>query len=323
MHQPHPSHKFVNSFTHTPIPPQLQIHTYRDTRMPRISERRKFLDDLETGIEDVLVLAVVEGRESTAWRMAEDLLAVHEILSIPRNISPRGRGPRHESGMLGIGTRRNNLGASRTAGRKKVAGTGRRVTEKRGTTEGTLEAEGLLSRSQDLIAIESGSQSTTEKTPAVRAPRERTPADGDGSGDDFEWDATPPRSTRTCSITQSPAPRRKGGSRTESVKRSMEERRLDHELKKAKIEQQMEAERTMYKNKWEVMHREHLERLEVMHREHLERLDQISASMKSEVARIQADAQARQSEFLSQWIGRVNWGINQKATNELINQPTS
>jgi len=59
------------------------------------------LTQLETNIEDILELAILEGcRDSLPWRTAKDLLEVHEILSIPRYISPRKLGQRHEDGML-------------------------------------------------------------------------------------------------------------------------------------------------------------------------------------------------------------------------------
>ena len=68
--------------------------------MPRTSKRMRLLRDLETNIEDVVELAVIEGHNSLAWKTAEDLLEAHEILSSLRYISPREQGAQHDNGML-------------------------------------------------------------------------------------------------------------------------------------------------------------------------------------------------------------------------------
>jgi len=53
-------------------------------------------------MEDAIELAALEDEKESRrwWTTVEDLMEVYEILSIPRYISPREQGPRHDESVL-------------------------------------------------------------------------------------------------------------------------------------------------------------------------------------------------------------------------------
>ena len=53
-------------------------------------------------MEDAIELAALEDEKESRrwWSTVEDLIEVYEILSIPRYISPREQGPRHDESVL-------------------------------------------------------------------------------------------------------------------------------------------------------------------------------------------------------------------------------
>jgi len=70
--------------------------------MPRTSERKAILAELESHMEDAIELAALEDDKESRrwWSTVEDLIEVYEILSIPRYISPLEQGPRHDESVL-------------------------------------------------------------------------------------------------------------------------------------------------------------------------------------------------------------------------------
>ena len=69
-----------------------QVHSINWT-MPRVSEKRRILGGLERDIKALIEVAIVDVKESIAWRAAEELLEVYHILSIPRYVSLRQNSP--------------------------------------------------------------------------------------------------------------------------------------------------------------------------------------------------------------------------------------
>lgn len=121
--------------------------------------------------------------------------------------------------------------------------------------------------------------------------------EGDDSDEELDSDAAPPPKTqplRSSSaarmILAGESGRAKGLGRMDSVKRIMEERHsyeFERELKRMKIEREMQRERLEAK----------------------ERLARINASTAVEVAKIQAEAQVRQFELLTQILTQRGGGI--------------
>ena len=71
------------------------------TTMPRISEGRAILNSLETNTEDLIELAIWDGRtQSLIWKTAKELCNLHAVLSIPWYLSSRVHGCSHEEGTL-------------------------------------------------------------------------------------------------------------------------------------------------------------------------------------------------------------------------------
>lgn len=98
-------------------------------------------------------------------------------------------------------------------------------------------------------------------------------------------------------------------SKMDSVKRIMENRQAyedEREVKKAKIDQQMQRERLEAENKRFLAEKEENRVLQQQRLDAEECLAHINASTTMEVAKIQADAQVRQFEFMAQMLALQN-----------------